>query len=110
MDSELEALIVQLQKNNETADTTNSAIEALIKQNENLNIQPELEALIQQGISLRSLLEKNSESLKNAIESIKFPEQKEVDLKCIEETNNLLKEILNESKKECKISVKLNLI
>lgn len=107
MEKELEALIRQLQKNNENVDSTNASIEALIKQNENLNIQPELEALITQSQKLIKLMKDNRNSLKNAIKSIEFPEQKEIDLSSIDKTNKLLEELLKEQQKECKISVNL---
>lgn len=95
----LEAILEQTAKNN-----NEPLLESILEQTAKNNPEGLLEANLEQGV-------KNTDKIITAIKEIPIPELKVPETKIdMSDTNKLLNQLIEEQKKECKISVKLNIL
>jgi hypothetical protein len=114
---ELEALIVQNQKNNQE---TNDNLEALIVQTQKNDNKDELEAIAKANLDTKNVIKsgnkdiiKSINNLEKAVKDIKFPEAKEEISIKNDITKNVVDELVNiknELNKEQKVNITLELI
>lgn len=93
MEDQLDALILQGQRNNEE---TNGLLEALIVQNKNNNTQPEIEALIVQNKNLTKTVKSGRDKIVEAVKELKTEPVKELSISNPEDISKAVVERLSE--------------
>lgn len=93
MEEQLDALILQGQKNNEE---TNGLLEALIVQNKNNNTQPEIEALIVQNNNLTKTVKSGRDKIVEAVKELKTEPIKELSISNPDDISKAVVERLGE--------------
>ena len=93
MEEQLDALILQGQKNNEE---TNGLLEAIIVQNKNNNTQPEIEALIVQNKNLTKTVKSGRDKIVEAVKELKTEPVKELSISNPDDISKAVVERLGE--------------